>query len=134
MSTFFSAVANASFPVAVGLLICAAIARGVLWAEVDDAPAQRLSRQYLEPLSTWSLIALATHIVAWIAAGDGNLVWLVLPLGLGVVAALLRSAGEAEERAQVEPEAQPLAASAPTPAPAPAPSGHLWARQPGEAR
>ena len=121
MSAFFADVASAALPVAIALLLAAAVACGVLWVEGDNARVQRHARLYLEPLSTWCLIALAVYVVAHITAG-GSLLVLFLPLGLAVLAALLRSADETDEPA----EEQPL--TAPAPVPPPAPSGTLWAR------
>ena len=129
MSAFFGDVASAALPVAIALLLAPAAACGVLWVEVESARAQRQARLYLEPLSTWCLIALAVYVVAHIIAGGGLLV-LFLPLGLAVLAALLRSADETGET-DAPPEEQPLAA--PGNAPAPAPAGTLWAR-PGNPR
>jgi hypothetical protein len=123
MTAFFGDVASASLPVAIALLIAAAAACGVLWVEVEHARAERLARLYLEPLSTWCLIALATYVVAHIVSGGGLLI-LFLPLGLAVLAGLLRSADETEESAE-EP---PVVATEPPPTPpAPAPAGTLWA-------
>jgi hypothetical protein len=124
MSAFFADVASAALPVAIALLVAAAAACGVLWIEVDNARARRLARLYLEPLGTWCLIALATYVVAHIAAGGGLLI-LFLPLGLAILAVLLRSADETGEPPP-EPEPEPLAA--PVAPPAPAPTGTLWAR------
>ena len=99
MSAFLGDVASAALPVAIALLLAAAAACGVLWVEVDGARAQRQARLYLEPLSTWCLIALAVYVVAHITAG-GSLLVLFLPLGLAVLAALLRSADETDEPAE----------------------------------
>ena len=65
MSGFLGHVADASLPVAIGLLLLATAAHGTLLAHRDHAGARR----YLEPLSTWCLVALATHTLALIAAG-----------------------------------------------------------------
>ena len=43
-------VARAALPVAVALLVFAAFARGVLWAQIDDPAAERVAREYAEPL------------------------------------------------------------------------------------
>jgi hypothetical protein len=123
MSAFFADVASASLPVAIALLIAAAAACAVLWVEVENDWAQRLARIYLEPLSTWCLIALATYVVAHIFSGGGLLI-LFLPLGLAVLAGLLRSADETGEPSEEEPIG---AAVEPTPAPTRAPTGTLWA-------
>jgi flagellar biosynthesis component FlhA len=108
MNAFLGHVASAALPVALALLIATAAACGVLWAEVQNEQAQRLARLYLEPLGTWCLIALAIYVVAHIAAGGGLLI-LFLPLGLAILAVLLRSADETDETnepAEVEPEEQ----------------------------
>jgi flagellar basal body-associated protein FliL len=123
MSAFFGDVASAALPVAVALLITAAAACGVLWVEVENAQAQRQARLYLEPLSTWCLIALAVYVMAHIAAGGGLLI-LFLPLGLAVLAGLLRSADETDEPVEEQQPAPPTAATAP------APASTLWARPP----
>jgi hypothetical protein len=123
MSAFFGDVASAALPVAIALLLAAAAACGALWVELDNARAQRQARLYLEPLSTWCLLALAVYVVAHIVAG-GSLLVLFLPLGLAVLAAVLRSADETqeEEATAPPPEEQPLAPVAP------ATAGTLWAR------
>ena len=98
MTAFLHDVARAALPVAIGLLTCAAAAAAVLWSRFDDAQAQRLARQYLEPLSTWCLVALATHTLALGAAGEASVLSLVLPLALGAAAVLLRTATESGPR------------------------------------
>ena len=67
--------ARAALPVAVALLVFAAFARGVLWAQIDDPAAERIAREYAEPLATWCLIALAAHVLALTAAGDACSRW-----------------------------------------------------------
>jgi hypothetical protein len=120
MTAFLHDVARAALPVAIGLLTCAAAARAVLWSGFDDAQAQRLARQYLAPLCTWSLIALGTHVLALGAAGEASVLSLLLPLSLGAAAVLLRTAPERDtEAATAEPA--PRRATAPRPA-TPAPS------------
>ena len=118
-------VARATLPVAIALLIFAATARAVLWARIDDAQAQRLAGQYAEPLATWCVVAVATHVLALGAGGEAGALSLALPLCLGAVAMVLRSEGEAEGPAAAPkpPASSPSAA----PAPAPAPAGSLWA-------
>jgi hypothetical protein len=125
MSEFLDNVATASLPVAAGLLVLTVIAGGVLWTELDDEWAQRLARQYLEPLSTWCLIALSTYTVARLSGGHGPLS-VILPLTLAFVAVLLRAIGESEEPDAVEPVTP--AAAAPVTAPVTATPGTLWAR------
>jgi hypothetical protein len=120
MSGFFSDVSSAALPVAIALLIGAAVARGALWANVDDVRARR----YLEPLSTWCLLTLGVCIGARIAGGHA-LVSLVFPLVLAAVAAWLQWTGDTESEPDVvEPPAAPAMAIPVTPAA----TGHLWAR------
>lgn len=116
MTAFMHDVARAALPVAIGLLTCAAAAAAVLWTRFDDTQAQRLARQYLEPLSTWCLVALATHTLALGAAGEASVLSLVLPLALGAAAVLLRTAIESGTRPAA---AEPVKRRAATPAPAP---------------
>ena len=131
MSGFLDNVATASLPVAVGLLILSVIAGGVLWTGLEDEWAQRLARLYLEPVTTWCLIALGTYTVARLAGGDGGPLSVVLPLTLAFVAVLLRSIGESkEELVEVEPAVAPPAAPM---VPVPTSSGNLWSRPQGEA-
>jgi hypothetical protein len=124
MSSFLGHVANAALPVAVGLLVLAAAAQGMLLAQREHAGARR----YLEPLSTWCLIALGTHALALIAAGRAGVFSLSVVLALAAGALLLRSAAETSEPAGDEPAAPPLAPPVTPPPPQPAASGHLWAR------
>ena len=154
MTEFMDDLARASWPVAILLLIFAGTARALLWAQIDDPDALRIARQYLEPLATWCVVAVATHVLALGAAGDLAVTTLVLPLVVGAVAMLLR-AESAAPKAAAEPAvaapaparaatrrrppraatparaAAPAPASAPAPAPAraaaPAPTGSLWA-------
>jgi hypothetical protein len=123
MSAVMHDVARASLPVVIALLICAATARAALWAQIDDAAVQRVARQYLEPLATWCLVAVVTHVLALGAAGDVTLWSLAVPLVAGAAAVVLRSEGETERPAAVAPEPQP---APPAAAPAPA-AGPLWA-------
>lgn len=137
MTALMHDVARASLPVAIGLLILAGTARAALWARLDDERARRLAAQYLEPLATWCLVALATHTLALGLAGEAGALAVAVPLALGAAAVMLRASGEAPERpaatraAAVTPA--PAAAAAPAPAPMPAtpptdPSpGPLWA-------
>ena len=118
MTAFMHDVARAALPVAIGLLVCALAAAAVLWSRFDDAQAQRLARQYLEPLSTWCLVALATHTLALGAAGEASVLSLVLPLALGAAAVLLRVAPEQETAAPAAERARPHATAARPAAPA----------------
>ncbi len=93
-------IAGASLPVAVGLLILAVAALGVRLGRPGDARAQRLSALYLEPLATWSLVALATRTLALVADGRAGVLAMSVSVSLGLVAAavLLWSADETSER------------------------------------
>jgi hypothetical protein len=113
-----SNVAHASLPVAVALLVFAAAARAVIWAQVDDPVAQRLAREYLEPLSTWCLVALAVHAAALGAAGELGALSLGLAVLLGAAAFLLRSLPE--ERAAAPAAPRPAAPAVPATPAAPA--------------
>ena len=124
MTSFLSAVADASLPVAVGLLILAAAARGVSWLVPDDPRMERLAREYLEPLSTWCLIALAAHTFALVAAGRTDVIGVALPIVLAVVAVVLRDDSVEEELVADEYPAAPSSA----PAPVAEPVAGLWAR------
>ena len=123
-----SVIANAAFPVAVGLMMLAAIARAVLeWS--SDQDFVRLSREYLEPLTTWCLIATFVYIGAHAASGDIGVLTVVIAAIIGGAAVFVRdSAAEApldEEPVSVEP-----AVTAPAPAVAPTRgTGALWARR-----
>ena len=110
-------VARASLPVALVLLIFAAAARAVVWSRIDDADAQRIARQYAEPLATWCLVAVATHALALGASGDADLLSLALPLGVGAAAVLLRPTGEAERPAVAARKDDPAAPVTTAPAP-----------------
>jgi len=122
MSTFLADVAEAAAPVAVGLLIGAAVARVAL-ERLDHAGARDVASRYLEPLTTWCLIAIAAHAAALIAAGDAGVLSLSLVLIAGGLAVLLRLADDPDEIIAPEPEAPPVA-----PAPVPVSDGPLWAR------
>ena len=130
MSGFAHDAAGASLTVAIGLLALASAAAVVLWAQVDDPRAQRPARHYLEPLSTWCLIALGTHTLALGAAGDLAVQSLALPLVLGAAAVVVRSAAEAQPPGQAvhRPAVRTRPAAPPAaPTQAPAPDGALWA-------
>lgn len=127
MTTFFHHISAAALPVAVMLLMATIVAR--LTLELPEAtPAwRRTAATYLEPLSSWTLAALALRAVAqFLGGGIGGLgIAVLLMLGAGVM--LLRVAAP---DAAVEPSAP----AAPAPAPEPRPSaplrptdGALWA-------
>ena len=122
MSTFLADVADAAAPVAVGLLIGAAAARIVL-ERLDHASARDVAGRYLEPLTTWCLIAIAVHAAALLAAGDAGILSLSLILIAGGLAVLLRLVDDPVEVVEPEPEAPPVAT-----APVPVSNGPLWAR------
>lgn len=107
MNAFFSAAADAALPVAVALLVLGAIARGVLWAQLDDPRGRRLARQYLEPLSTWSVAGFIVYALTLVAAGEAATAPLAIALVLAVAAAVLRVEGEEEPR--VAPASAPAA-------------------------
>jgi hypothetical protein len=117
-------VTRAALPVAVLLLSFALAARALLWAELDHAPARRIARQYLEPMSTWCLIATGVYTLALALRNDAELIAFVVPVAITAGAVLLRPASEraADEQAEREP-----VAPAPPPPPAPA-EGALWSR------
>lgn len=81
MNAFFSAAADAALPVAVALLVLGAIARGVLWAQLDDPRGRRLARQYLGPLSTWSVAGFIVYALTLVAAGEAA----TAPLAIALV-------------------------------------------------
>ena len=128
MSAFMHDVARASLPVAIALLAFTGVARLALWAD-DARGRRRLARQYLEPLSTWCLVAVAVHLFALVAAGDAGALSLLLPIAIGAAAVLLRPSAEAtaapapaaaprKREAARRPAAPTLRARAPsTPAP-----------------
>ena len=120
-------VTRASLPVALVLLSFALAARAVLWAQLDHAAAARLARQYLEPLSTWCLIATGVYTLALGLRGDAELVAFVIPVVIAVAAVLLRPEGE-PARDEPPPEPEPVAPAQPVTS-TPVAAGHLWSRQ-----
>lgn len=123
-------IAIASLPVAIGLVALALGAWGALAAQLDDADTVRLARTYLEPLSTWALIAIGVHALALLAAGDASGLAIALALALAAGAVALRIAPAPEQTGAAPPP--PAAPRAPEPAPVPtgpvAPTdGPLWA-------
>jgi hypothetical protein len=127
MTGLFHHVAIASLPVTIALVAIALAAWGALAAQLDDADTTRLARTYLEPLSTWALIAIGVHLVALLLAGDAG--------GLGIAMALALAAGAVALRAADVPDAAEPHAPEPEPEPAPIPptapvapaDGSLWA-------
>jgi hypothetical protein len=114
-----SAVASAALPVAIGLLVCAAMARAVLWTGFGDEQAQQTARRHLEPLCVWCLGALAVYVFAH-SAGGGS--WVVAFLVGGVLATAATGLWLAGDD-----EPAPAASEPPAPAP-PSDSGSLWSR------
>jgi hypothetical protein len=137
-----SSVATAALVVATGLLVLAAAACIIQMTPVKDARLRRLARLYLEPLSVWCAAAVIVHILAVVAAGDVDALALMLPIGVGIAALLLRWADEphAAPPAEAPPgtaapaHAAPPGTAAPAhaapraPAPTRAASGSLWSR------
>jgi hypothetical protein len=135
----------AALPVAIGLVALALAAWGALAAQLDDADTVRLARTYLEPLSSWALIAIGVHALALLAAGDATGLALALALALAAGAVALRIAPAPQQHATATPAATPPPPEAPRPRapepePAPLPTGPvaptdgpLWAG-PREAR
>jgi hypothetical protein len=120
-----SAAATAALLVAVGLLVLAAAACAVKMAHVENPRLRRLARLYLDPLSTWCLAAVVVHALAVVAAGDLVALELVLPIGIGIAAVLLRWADEPDEPAAVP---EPVVEPAPAAAPVRPTTGSLWSR------
>jgi hypothetical protein len=127
MSAFMHDVARASLPVAIALLAFAGVARAALWA--DDAALVRRGRQYVEPLSTWCLGAVGVQLFAVVAAGDAGALSLLLPIAIGVAAALLRPS----EEAAPAPAPTKRAAAPTPPPPSPAPAS-LWVKHADDER
>jgi hypothetical protein len=116
VTSFFHHAAVAALPVAVALLAGAGIARAAVFHPV--------ARTYLEPLSTWTVLAAIVYALALVASGDAGLI-LALPLGLALAAVALRAVPEPDD----EPSEAPPAPAAPTPAASPPPAaGRLWSR------
>src|SRR5689334_21963287 len=97
-----SVVATAALLVAIGLLVLAAAACVVQMTAIQDPRARRLAHLYLDLLSVWCMSAVVVHALAVIAAGDIVALELVLPIGIGVAAFLLRWADEPHEAATSE--------------------------------
>ena len=124
MSEALHHVTRAALPVAIALLSFTLAARAVLWAQLDHAPARRIASQYLEPLSTWCLIATGVYTLALGLRGDAELVAFVVPVVLGLGAVRLSPSPEYSPDEEPEP-------AAPAPQPVtqtPVPAGHLWSR------
>jgi hypothetical protein len=109
-----SVVATAALLVAIGLLVLAAAACVVQMTAVKDPRVRRLAHLYLEPLSVWCMAAVIVHALAVVAAGDIVALELILPIGIGVAAFLLRWADEPHEPGAQAPSAT-AASTGPTP-------------------
>jgi hypothetical protein len=141
MTAFLDDAARASLIVAVGLLLLTAVARGMVWARIDDARAQRFARQHAEPLGTWCLGALVVNLCAVALNGDLGAGTLAPAIAIGAAAtALLLWTGEAAPAGASRPEPAvrtappkpaapaPARPAAPSPRPiSPAPASSLWA-------
>ena len=99
MNSFLHSASSAALPVAIVLLVLAASARGVLWAQVDDPRWVRIARQHLAPLSTWSVAGFITYALTLVAAGEATTGPLALALVLAVAAAVIRLDGDEEQPA-----------------------------------
>ena len=64
-----STVATAALPVAIGLLVFAALARAIVWTGFGDEQARETARRHLEPLCVWCLGALGVYVFAHSAGG-----------------------------------------------------------------
>jgi hypothetical protein len=116
--------AIASLPVALGLVALALGAWGALAAQLDDEDTVRLSRTYLDPFSTWALIALGVHTLALWAAGEAGGLAIALSLLLAAGAVALRIApAPAPTATATAPSRPPEPPRASAPAPAPLPTG-----------
>jgi hypothetical protein len=124
MSDVLHHLAVASLPVAIGLLALALAAWGALAAQLDDADTVRLARTYLEPLSTWALVAIGVHALTLLGSGDASGLAVALALALAAGAVALRIAPEpAQQRAPATAPPPPAAPRAPEPEPPPLPTG-----------
>lgn len=129
MSLDWSRLAGASLAVAVGLVVVAASAWVVLWAQPEDEGRTRAAREHLAPLAEWGLGLLALHGVVLILAADTSLASWALVVLLACAAAVIHQPPPAPDE-EPEPTKPPRAAPAAEPAeraPAPAP-GSLWAK------
>lgn len=99
MNSFLHSASSAALPVAIVLLVLAASARGVLWAQIDDPRWVRIARQHLAPLSTWSVAGFITYALTLVAAGEAATGPLALALVLAVAAAVSRLEGDDEQPA-----------------------------------
>ena len=131
MSDAFHHIAVASLPVAIGLLVLTAIARALLWADVDERLA-RPAREHLAALSTWCLILVAVHAVALGGAGELGAGSVGVTLVIGAAAVLLRAEADLDDEPDDAPEwalaaRERTAEPAPVGAPRHAAPHSLWA-------
>jgi hypothetical protein len=119
-------VASAALPVAIGLLVCAAAARAVLWWGLGDVDLQRTARDHVEPLCLWCLGVLVVYFFARSASGGALLTTAFLGAALSAPVLALWQAGQdpATEERRVE---EPPPAEQP-PAPDDSPRQGLWSR------
>jgi hypothetical protein len=137
VSDLFHSASSAALPVAIVLLVLGASARGVLWAQIDDPRWVRIARQYLAPLSTWSVAAFITYALTLVAAGEAATGPLALALVLAVAAAVIRLERD-EAQPAVAPREHAVAGGSEAVPPAaqrfnapeePVAPGGLWARR-----
>jgi hypothetical protein len=119
MTAFLHDLAAAALPVAIALLAGALATRAV--------PSSPLARDYLEPLATWSLVAIALHTFTLLAAGDVNGFSLALALALAAGGVAVRPWGAAQER-PADPEPEPVPERDVAPLRGAGPGERLWAR------
>jgi hypothetical protein len=100
-------VARAALPVATALLVCAVAARVALWADLDDERLTYVARQYLRPLSTWCLGAVAVYAITLGGAGEAGAAALALAAGIGAAAVLLRVPDEENGQDEAAPREWP---------------------------
>ena len=115
-------IANAAFPVAIGLILLALIARAAQ-SLLDDDQTHRLAREYLEPLTTWCLIATFIYLGAHAAAGDIGVWTVVIAAAIGIAAIFCRDSASTDEDTDDEPYTPEPVAPAAAP---PRTGGPLW--------
>src|SRR3954462_11390375 len=115
-------IANAAFPVAIGLVLLALIARAAQ-SFLDDDQTPRLARDSLEPLTTWCLIATFIYLGAHAAAGSIGVWTVVIAAAIGIAAIFCRDSAPTVQG----PEDEPYTPEPVAPAAAPARTGGpLW--------
>jgi hypothetical protein len=120
------AVAGASLPVAIALLVLVGVARGVLLADGADARAKHLAARSLEPLTVCCLIAVVVNVIALLAGAGAGALSVFLALAVGAGAVLLWASVEPADAGTVKPDAEPDP-EPPAVEPERPSSGSLWA-------